>query len=252
MKESYNKVLTNFPLYSSDVQMPIEQGRMFIETTNKCIYVYEERIDYQRLYYFVPQGEEKEFSEYLENKRRNRLICEILEKENMERQTSVVKVLLTEGFFKYKRYFKWEKDLSSISENDISKNVSVPLSGEVLDEIIEMFDKYTDCVPLRDEWINYCKSREMIISCKEGNLAGRLIFHKQKGFVNLDYIYVIPEYRGEGVSSVLMSEFSNISRNILEVKKVNSWIEENNVYSIGTHMKADYKKTPQNKTVYIR
>ena len=116
------------------------------------------------------------------------------------------------------------EELRVKSEESIvyAKREDVALINELLHT---HFDEQMEQLPLEEELEKMIEQKHILLSMREGNVAGMLLFDLNGTTLYLRYWLVLPEYRNKGVGSELLRQFlwegHETKRQILWVNKAN-------------------------------
>lgn len=108
------------------------------------------------------------------------------------------------------------------------------------DELLHThFDEQMEQLPLVEELEKMIEQKHVLLSMREGKVAGMLLFDLNATTLYLRYWLVLPEYRNQGVGSELLRQFLWEGR---ETKRQILWVNEANENAIVRYEHYGFKK----------
>lgn len=110
----------------------------------------------------------------------------------------------------------------------------------MVDELLHThFDEQMEQLPLVEELEKMVERKHVLLSMREGKVAGMLLFDLNASTLYLRYWLVLPEYRNKGVGSELLRQFLWEGR---ETKRQILWVNEANENAIVRYEHYGFKK----------
>lgn len=110
----------------------------------------------------------------------------------------------------------------------------------MIDELLHThFDEQMEQLPLVEELEKMVERKHVLLSMREGKVAGMLLFDLNASTLYLRYWLVLPEYRNKGVGSELLRQFLWEGR---ETKRQILWVNEANENAIVRYEHYGFKK----------
>ena len=110
----------------------------------------------------------------------------------------------------------------------------------LIDELLHMhFDEQMEQLPLVEELEKMIAQKHILLSMREGKVAGMLLFDLNATTLYLRYWLVLPEYRNQGVGSELLRQFLWEGR---ETKRQILWVNQANENAIVRYEHYGFKK----------
>lgn len=109
----------------------------------------------------------------------------------------------------------------------------------VLDASLQVhFDEYAEQLPTLEELHDFIEKRHVIVKRIDGNIAGFIIYDQTPSTLYLRYWLVNPEYRNQGVGSILFHEYN---RRGAACKRHMLWVIEDNNNAIKRYKHYGYR-----------
>ena len=110
----------------------------------------------------------------------------------------------------------------------------------IVDELLHThFDEQMEQLPLVEELEKMVEQKHVLLSMREGQVAGMLLFDLNATELYLRYWLVLPEYRNQGVGSELFRQFLWEGR---ETKRQILWVNQANENAIVRYEHYGFKK----------
>lgn len=110
----------------------------------------------------------------------------------------------------------------------------------LIDELLHThFDEQMEQLPLEEELEKMAERKHVLLSVREGKVAGMLLFDLNASTLYLRYWLVLPEYRNKGVGSELLRQFLWEGR---ETKRQILWVNVANENAIVRYEHYGFKK----------
>jgi len=110
----------------------------------------------------------------------------------------------------------------------------------MVDELLHThFDEQMEQLPLVEELEKMIEQKHILLSMREGQVAGMLLFDLNASTLYLRYWLVLPEYRNKGVGSELLRQFLWEGR---ETKRQILWVNQANENAIVRYEHYGFKK----------
>ncbi len=240
---------TNYYFIRSTRDNDLRYTEMFYREDGDNLYAIERRDDFYQLFYFVGEADRIRL-ELPPSVEHGVLTCEIDEEEEKEKQGPVLEKLYEEGFADYKNYHIYDRkggqdfQRSCLKDCDLTYQASV----EELSAMYDIFDPYSDSLPLRKAFPEYLETMD-ILSCAVNGKYGGSSMVKKDGW-GATYIFACSGVPGTG--SNLLS--ARIDRDLYaypgRIKCVS--VEDHNVKSIRLHTAFGYESTKRYHKILIR
>ncbi|WP_294463454.1 GNAT family N-acetyltransferase, partial [uncultured Ruminobacter sp.] len=116
------------------------------------------------------------------------------------------------------------------------------------DLLYSCFDKYKDCLPLREEWAQYTAEHRFIRYPAEGQPAGGVVWKKKGSVVTEEYIFTDAAQRKKKIAGYLHEQLCAEAFGNSEKGKLIAWVNETNTASQALHTSCGYTKDAMKKT----
>lgn len=248
IKKNNGISVTNYNRFGNDIEKYLNNTEVFYLLDNGNLYIIVKLERINRLYYCI--SDENSFSVNFEG----RLLCEIIDVKDKNRQEKALSKLKELGFAQYATYYQWVCDeyLNSFHTNTEGILFTDKPDMKFLEKIYDIFDLISDMLPLKTSFYSNRGGMDCIVA-KDiyGKSVAAVLYDIVGKRVTEDYIYVSEEERGNGygysVGNRLIEKFVNDQK-----CRVYAWIEENNVNSIKMHQKLGYRITSKYKISMVR
>lgn len=239
---------TNYFFINSTRNDDLRYTEMFWMAEGDNLYAIERKDDFYQLFYFVgdPDSVRLDLPPSVE---KGVLTCEVYEEEGKEKQGCVLEKLYEEGFCDYKKYHYYERRGGDFLQYHPEELDTAYQAGvEELSAMYDIFDPYSDDLPLRKAFPEFLASMN-IVSCAVDGQYGGSFMYKKNGWGN-SYLFVLSNFFGLGVPlfSAGFAEYIREHPN----RVARATIEDHNARSIRLHKAFGYERTRQYHTVLIR
>jgi len=239
---------TNYYFINSTRDNDLRYTEMFYREDGDNLYAIERKDDFYQLFYFAGDVDSirLDFPTSVEH---SVLTCEIDEEEGKEKQGPVLEKLYAEGFSDYKNYHFYDRRGGEFRRFHLDGfDLSYQASPEELSVMYDIFDPYSDNLPLRKAFPEYLKSMSIVSGAVNGKYAGSYIF-SPSGW-RPGYVFSCGIFSGTGkcVTSAMLDQLAREHPDRI----ARSTIEDNNIKSIHLHMGFGYKRTNQYHKILIR
>nr|MDE7202556.1 GNAT family N-acetyltransferase [Lachnospiraceae bacterium] len=181
------------------------------------------------------------------------LVCELIEKENKEKQEEVVRKFSIFGLNNYKKYYLWEyKNAEIVDMENKGLTFVEECEYDVSADLYKIFDHYSERLPLLRDSENFCARMGQLICWDGDEYVGAVIYSVNGNVATEEFIYVVESARGKGYAKVLENKFVSHCIHALHLKRIYAWVEINNTKSVVLHQSAGYLKTDQYKLTLKR
>lgn len=249
LKRTSRKLLSNYYMSVSALEEAVRQGKFTYDyKENAFLNLWHRNGCFERLYFFIAAPEDYEIPE-----RFAMSVCDIICR--VDDQSRICSVLCGSGMLEYAEYAKWvcrnpilldlpeQTDLVVITDDD---------GNLFLESLYQYFDIWSDMLPERAEMDTFTKKKHFIgvHEQNENVLVGGLIYTKQEYGVTEEYLFVLPGYRGRGISKLLHNTLYRKyqGKNV----KYTAWIRNDNQVSINLHSNYQYEKQNQLKITFLK
>lgn len=239
---------TNYYFINSTRECNLRYTEMFYQEDGDNLYVIERRDGFYQLFYFVGDTDSVRLDLPL-SVECGVLTCEIDEEEGKEKQGLVLEKLYAKGFADYKNYHFYERRGGDFRRFHLDGfDLTYQASLDELSAMYDIFDPYSDNLPLRKAFPEYLGTMDIISCAVGGQYAGSHIAPKN-GWGS-GYIFVRGGFLGVG-ALLLSAKLDQLAREH-PARIAGGLIEDHNVKSIRLHKAFDYKQTKQYHKVLIR
>lgn len=240
---------TNYFFINSTRNDDLRYTEMFWMAEGDNLYAIERKDDFYQLFYFVGDPESIQLN-LPPSVEQGVLTCEIYEEEGKEKQGCVVEKLYTEGFCDYKKYHYYERkggDFRRINPQRL--NIAYQASEEELSVMYDIFDPYSDNLPLRKAFSEFLASVNIVSCAVGGEYIGSYLYKKNNWGAN-GYIFVRDKFSGLGSYVVSAGLDSYVCKH--PNGRARGMIEDNNTRSIRLNEAFGFERTKQYQAILIR
>lgn len=208
-----------------------------------------EESGFYRLFFFIA-----DLDNYFLEQIESTVVCDVVILQESEAFGKLKDKFFSNGFVQYDCIGKWVlrsfDKIPLTSKKGYIFNYDKKLNAVA--EIFNIFDRYTDCLPEKNDVNIFLKDKRFINAYEiNGNeYVGSLIFTEKRKMAILEYFFVLEKFRGRGISYLLHDHFYQLVAK--EEFKVISYIRETNVMSIRVHEKYGYQKEQFEKFIFIK
>lgn len=240
---------TNYYFINSTRDKDLRYTEMFFQEDGDNLYAIERWDDFYQLFYFVGDVESIHLDLPL-SVDCSVLTCEIDEEEGKEKQGLVLEKLYAEGFSDYKKYHFYDRKGGNLRQfRDLKGfDLTYQASAEELSAMYDIFDPYSDNLPLRKAFPEFLASMDILSCAVDGKYAGSSMSRKD-GWGN-GFIFVHDDF--PGVGAYLLSIGLDWADREHPNRIQRATIEDNNARSIRLHKAFGYKRTNQYHKILIR
>lgn len=249
IKKVNRKYLSNYYLSESALLKIIGQEDVtFVYKEKEYLNLWWKKEHFRKLYYFIANPDQ-----YLIDSDFFVCVCDVIGKE-MDLLASE-KVLMGAGMFKYAVYSKWvcQDTIILLTKNRDHFEVIYGDEGSLfIDKLYLYFDIFSDLLPDQNEVDEFLKNKHFIgiYDKHKKTLVAGLVYDRHGCVVTEEFVFVVPDYRGQGISKLLHNAL--YEKYSGESIKYVAWIREDNVTSINLHRAYNYQKQNYLKTTFLR
>lgn len=146
---------------------------------------------------------------------------------------------------------------NEVSQNCYKRNPGGGVFGdsaepEAVNMLFDVFDKYTDYLPRKDEIELFIRDKKFINLYENGShrYMGSLIYTEKEKASSTDFYFIRTEEKGKGLSYLLHNYYYSLLAK--EGYRFEAWINVNNIPSIALHKRYNYKKDLLKKYTLLR
>ena len=215
--------VTNFYLNEQKHKLWIEKGVLFSEWVGNTYLVIKQNDGFWNVFYTSTSIEELSVSlkVFNENHHDKTLMLDIVgRKDSCEQLASC---LASIGFGDYCRLVRmWTKtpEQSELATNNVSF-ASKDDAATVHALLHQFFDEQTEQLPYLEELEDLAATNQVLVLKQDGKLAGFVVFELSKVSLYLRYWFVHPDFRNQGVGSLLLNRYFYEGRN---TKRAQHWV----------------------------
>ncbi len=236
---------SNYVWFSDAIKKEFLYSKMWLCEDGDNILLLQQYDTFYKLFYFV--GDVEKLIVTLPDETQSKhVLCEFFEEEGKEKQTEVLKELLSSGFKCYRKFYMFESSENSHLEQtpeDITFDNCFTESQ--LRELFSYFDPYVDLIPLQELFDEYYNKKSFFVCYVNYEYAGVIVYTIKDAQINEDFVFVKPKFRGIG--KYLYAAFLKHAFIELGCKKVVPWVHTDNLKSMSFHKAAGAVQTPYYK-----
>lgn len=244
---SHHRLITNCYLSNEELKSQFNCVKYMEYHPENCLIWYISENDYLRMYYYAVDEKNLLFDQLPIQT----CVCSYVSfvKKNND---MIETVLYDKGFSSHAVWNKWlvkKEDIFYNYHNDVVSGIC-DLYDQRLCSILNLnFDSYSQRLPNENEFLSFMKDRGSLIIYEDDKIVGFLIY-RLKEFLEIEYIYVSPLFRGKKIGKALFSELFIRYGN--DINRCIAWIREDNYTSEHLHSKFGFKKTNIQHRVYVK
>ena len=246
LKEGEGRVLTNCYLDPEEGDRLTKAGRLELEYKEGAwLNLYCRDDGFFRLYYYLlsPEGYTAEAD--------GTLIADLFYRNGSrpDPARNAEEALQKAGFAATDTYSRWNRKVEEDPERKADPDIGTEADEAFLTLLYSCFDKYKDCLPLREEWEQYLAEHQILRYPAQGDMAGGVVWKKKGSVVTEEYIFTAPAQRGRKIGSYLHEQLCAAAFGE-EKGKLIAWVNETNAASQALHTSCGYTKDNMKKTVF--
>jgi GNAT superfamily N-acetyltransferase len=232
-----NKTITNCYLTNEYLESQIEKEALFYTTTENNLFLYVRKIECYHLFYFINC-----FDELVNVGMDLPVSMEIIYRGEKNFPDKIVNFWQLNGFQKHLIRDNLIANYSNIPlMKHESKDVLISLANEsdasVLHDIYAAsFDIYTGDMLSLQEIKDKIQSEQIICAYHDDKFCGFLEFELKNNNVWLNHVAVSENFRGMGISNLLIAAYVNLNK-INETTKYQLWVIQDNIAAVNLYKK---------------
>jgi len=247
-KKCRGHYFTNYYFINSTRDFDLRYTEMFYQEDGNNLYAIERRDEFYQLFYFVGDVDSVRL-ELPTSVEHSVLTCEIDEEEGKEKQGCVLEKLYAEGFSDYKNYHFYDRRGGDFRRFHLDGfDLTYQASLDELAVMYDIFDPYSDNLPLRKAFPEYLKKMDILSCAVDGQYAGSTLSAKS-GWGN-GFTFVHDDFSGAG-ALLLSAGLDQFTREHPD-RIARATIEDHNIKSIRLHTRFGYERTKQYHKILIR
>ena len=249
IKKVNRKYVSNYCLPESALLKGIQQKDVtYVYQEKEYLNLWWRKEHFKKLYYFIANPDQ-----YQIGNDSAVCVCDVVGKD-IDLFTAE-KILTGAGMLEYAAYSKWvcqDTTLLSLKNRDKFEVVYEDKESPFIDKLYLYFDIFSDLLPDQNEVDEFVRDKHFIgIHEKEKNtLVAGLLYSRRGCVITEEFIFVVPDYRGKGVSKLL--HHALYEKYAEEKIKYAAWIREDNLESMNLHRAYHYEKQNQVKATFLR
>lgn len=249
IKKANRKYLTNYYLNESIWAEAISQGDVTYQyKENEYLNLWWRKEHFSRLYYFIADP-----CHYEVDNDAMTCVCDVICKEpDLE---DVCRMLSNAGMDQYAVYEKWVSKNPALLDLHSRGNLQVideDDGGIFIEKLYLHFDELSDLLPDEKEMDKFIKEKHFIgvhNTCDNALVAG-IVYTKQGSVITEEFLFVIDNYRGMGISKLL---YNTLYQKYADEKvRYTAWIRMNNLECATLHHAYKYEKQNQFKVTFLK
>ena len=245
LKEGEGRVLTNCYLDRDEAERLVRSGRLELEYEKGAwVNLYCRDDGFYRLYYYIlSPGSYRAAAD-------GTLIADLFYRESgrPDPAKEAAGILEKAGFAATDTYSRWNRKVEEDPGREVDAGIVSTADEAFKSLLFSCFDKYKDCLPLKEEWVQYLTEHQVIRYPAEGEPAGGVVWKKKGSVATEEYIFTAASQRGRGVAGFLHEQLC-ASAFGGEKGKLIAWVNETNTASQALHTSCGYTKDNMRKTV---
>lgn len=246
------QMLSNCYLPYNEIVRKIENKEIHLLSHKDIVLLIQEVNGIHKMYYFVKEDKENEIGAdiYHDLSRQmgnySSLMTDFISSVPCNK-FDIIENLGYQPYKKYLRYHILEKKVRLLEPLEKAGFAGFSEIDDIYQLLYHTFDVLTDHLPPKEELYAFVKSQQIIKICREGKIAGVLLFEQQGVKSYLRAICVSHEYRNRNIGYLLMVNYIKITRN--DSKSFYLWVESVNKSAIRLYEKLGYE--PEGLIDYI-
>lgn len=249
LKHTCGKLLSNYYMSASALTEAVRQGKItYVYKENAYLNLWYRNGGFERLYYFIADPGDYEIID-----RPSMCVCDVICR--VDDQPLVGSVLHGAGMREYVGYAKW------ICRSPVLPDIQDQADLEIMEDddgnlfvesLYQYFDIWSDQLPERTGLETFTREKHFIgVHERHGSLlVGGLVYTEQGYGVTEEYLFVLPGYRGRGISRLLHNTLYRKYQG--KDIKYTAWIRKDNQASTTLHSSYQYKKQNQLKITFLK
>lgn len=233
--------ITNFYLDEKKHLFWIQNGIMFYEYDDGCLFLFKKNNSFWNLYYVSTSIEwlTDKLAKLIEDNSDDCFVIDIIERNNQINSTW--KQLCHSGFYKAGEFVRMmrigKSDVFNPVENVVFADESdVRLIGSLIQE---HFNPLLEQLPLSDELYTYSNNHQILKYVENDEILGFIVFEQNPSTIHLRYWLVRPEYRNKKVGSKLLRQFLFVGR---DTHRQILWVSQDNENAIQKYLHYGFEK----------
>ena len=249
IKKANKKYLSNFYLREEALKDAVDYGKVnYVYKNNGYLNLWLQKDSFKRLYYFIADRNHYEVEES-----GGVCVCDVVCKKSDP--AAVCRILSEAGMEWYAAYGKWVCKAPVLSDIRLSNHLRVVDEDDgraFTDALYLYFDELSDLLPEKDRLDEFVRSRHFIgvRTLDEGMLVAGMVYTKRGCIVTEEFIFVMPDYQGMGISKLLHNMLYR--KYAGEKARYTAWIRTDNRKSIQLHSAYHYTRQDQYKVTFLR
>lgn len=246
LKNTNKRLLQNLYLGKENLAASITEGNLlFHYHPQRYLNIYKKEWDFFRLYFYIADPTSYNI-DYLNAK----TVCDLFYRKKSD---TIRELFNTIGFTEYANFTKYSK------RGDVAESfIECPFISYVAEKgfyqaLISCFDIHTDFVPDEEMAKSFLSENHCFSYVNtEGRLYGGSVVSLKGSVATEEFIFVLPEYRGRGISSILRSYYPQISKYTgSSISRYVSWVKDDNTASWKHLLESGYV-AGEHKTTLLR
>lgn len=236
---------SNYNVFSATLEKEFSYTKIWIAEEGDNMLLLQKYNNFYKLFYFIGEVESLHLS-FPEETKNAKILCELFDEDDREKQTPALLSLKQNGFSVYRKFYMWEStENNGLICDDPDIEFKDGITKNQLQDLFDYFDPLVDLIPLTNQVEDYYNSKHFLACYVKGKYVGCAVYSVKDAQVDEDFIYILPMFRGVG--KYLYSALLNVTFNTLSRKKLIPWIHTENERSISFHSAAGARRTPYYK-----
>lgn len=199
----------------------------------------------------------KEFDQLLASIEKLDVVCEYLSKFSQNEQIDLFLKDLTFAFFVKRERLRLSQSDIKLSGCDYSNYLIEKAGEDFAAEILSLydgtFDKYTSCIPTKEELIDSIQAGHILLLKNledQNEFLALLEYCDTCKNTSISHFIVKPDYRGHGLANVLLNEY--LSEVVIrDNKRAHLWVQVENEPAKQLYAKHGYKEEHLYSVAYL-
>jgi GNAT superfamily N-acetyltransferase len=248
-KEGY---ITNFFMSEERFNLLSKHNLIYSVEYEKCIFILYKDYEFYHVYFLITDKNQlnKALSMFVEQYSKCIFVVDIIGANSSVNELSMI--FEHAGFERYILLYRMvRKETIDVPQMFDAKVIFAPLEySEQIHKLLERyFDKYSEQIPLYEEMIQWIISNNVLIIVEQEKVIGFVIFEINGVTSYLRYWFTHPDYRNQGIGSLLLRRFFHESRN---TKRQLFWVISSNENAISRYKHYGFEEEQMFDQVMMR
>ena len=251
LKQVRRCLLQNVYLSDGELSDIISKNKLYFHYLDDAyLLLYKKEHDYWRLYYYIADIEQFKMEDWSGS-----VVCEVFFQKITENLSSLFSAFVSAGLNEYARFSKYTRLNVGERVNEDFSHIRIGAQGVFYEALLTCFDRYTDYLPEEGE-VNVFLKNNICYSYIDdnGKFCGGAVISIKGRVATEEFVFVLPENRGQGISKNLHKYcYNNIE--IISSQKIDrfvSWVNDENENSWKYLLNAGYNVKNEHKITFLK